>query len=276
MPENLNCLYATISHMSKKHADEITLTKAHYDAYNSATVSSDDEMLCRMLIYVLLIDSYDAWLYLRSSANIPEVPEEMLRQISSRRLMITLPKGNSLQDKLKVAIRNVQVDYAPKPIDASKMMNYTHQLLRNVSGNFDIDMSSASEVNSAVNKVIELQRMCSYFNYLQPLKGDSAGRTVLFGTDPEQDFGIYSSVVRNPNYYRPRVTLSSFYKVPFVSKMNVVKKFSLSNMMDQPLTTYTTNIIQMDFYRGCLKYENEIVQELEKDASFIKCREATF
>lgn len=258
MPANQMHLCETIANVSDPHT--CTLVKKDYLQHANQTVDSEVYTQCSILAYLALIDSYDAWLYLRASHDLPAIPDDLIFQLRNRSLVLRLPKGSSLNDRIRNACAEVKESFSPETVSQEDLAAYVKEILERCLTSSGSGPEPFLGANS-LKQLRDLQRYTSYFNFTA---NDQLSTAVMFGPRPAEEYQIYKELLDGQKYFVGYKTLSSFYNIPFGLKLKVLGELSPESSMNRKLDVYGPCNAVNDFYSLCSKNEDAVVSVLER------------
>ena len=225
---DLDTVLSAIYHLSRNNKSFV-LKQSNLQNFKNIPYDERYTDLLRLILFLALIDSYDAWVYLRASVNVPEIPAKLWHGLVSGEV-----SGSSLKDIAFAKMSEVSLEYS---IDSTPPAERI-EMLRRVMTAYHWRLSELQRVHKQVE----------YFNFLRY----STGLPVLFGTRPRRDYDCYMEYLHSANACTSaKSTLSSFYGVKFSTKLQVVTRMIGSSAEYSDISVYTIDRVQRDFYVAC-------------------------
>ncbi len=245
---DLSTLYSAIYHKSRKCKDAFTLTHADFANYSLVPYDESKSELLGILLYLALADSYDAWLFIRLVSTVPAISKPLLSDIENMRLLITVPEGSSLKQRILASITRVRTDFSISILPADERS----EMLQKITDLYSTRGTLSQNITAA-------QRAYPHFNYL---RSSSPAIPVIFGQNPKADYEYYLDFLHSGSSSLSGSTLSTFYSIPFSHKLRTVTKLAGSTAPYMQLDISTIDAVQRDFYTACCLDEDNVINVL--------------
>lgn len=246
----VDTILSAIWHLSKCNNQCIILKASDFINYSNIPYDEHDAETLRILLYLALVDSYDAWLYVRKAICIPELSSGLLKRIESLDLSVVIPGGDNVEKRVLSSISGIKSSYAFRVRSYSERAELLNKLLSKYSYNGD-----------AVRQINAVQKKYEHFNYI---RRSSPAIPVVFGQNACEDYAYYCDFLHSSGTERPAcVTLSSQYAIPFTAKLHTVREMLGNSSKYDKISLKTIDAIQYDFYYVCSVDEDSVVHILE-------------